>query len=423
VASADRLPTPSFDRRLVHLPLAFDLQSVATSFERHWEAGASSRSPIPSIQARALHDVKYEPEVRCVCTYELLLGAPDGTRVRTMGVLEIRPDGIYPAFLEEDSELVWLEEALDPQSMQRRFERSPRLHNSVTSPPKITVLRYKPRARCAFRFDLPTRGGEETVFGKMLVRGAEEMMAAVSTLHAQSLERDEMPHIAPPLDHWPDIHLVLQRAVQGGEELHAVVFDERGDHGVRDRWMHAAGERLAGLHAFARAPGPTRSLEADTEELFGYAPAIAAPDPALSQAYVREVERVHACANEHRTRSVASHGAFRTDQFMIQDASLVMIDLDGYCWAEPARDIGNLFAYLEWRRIRQPRHAKFIDGARRHFLAGYAAVTEPPVERRVAIFEAASMLKIAGRRYRSLTFREWPLVPALVDGAAVLLGG
>jgi aminoglycoside phosphotransferase (APT) family kinase protein len=130
---------------------------------------------------------------------------------------------------------------------------------------------------------------------------------------------------------------------------------------------------------------------------------------------------VRSGSTDDEAEVVASHGAFRTDQFMLRGDTLVMIDLDGYCWAEPARDIGNLFAYLEWRSVRQPRLAPFVGRARRSFLEGYASVREVPDEYRIALFEAASMLKIAGRRYRSLSFREWPLVPRLVEAARARL--
>jgi len=40
---------------------------------------------------------------------------------------------------------------------------------------------------------------------------------------------------------------------------------------------------------------------------------------------------------------------------------------------------------------------------------------------RVAAFQAASLLKIGGRRYRNLDVREWAQVPALMEAALELL--
>ena len=96
-----------------------------------------------------------------------------------------------------------------------------------------------------------------------------------------------------------------------------------------------------------------------------------------------------------------------------------MIDLDSYCWAEPARDLGNMFAYLRWRAIRKPGLASLVADVRAAFVAGYASDTiSPPDERRVRAFEAVSLLKIAGRRYRALSAEEWPLVPSLIEAAS-----
>jgi len=100
----------------------------------------------------------------------------------------------------------------------------------------------------------------------------------------------------------------------------------------------------------------------------------------------------------------------RTDQFILQGDRLAMIDLDSYCWANPARDLGNFLAYLCWKAIRQPEHAEFIERAGRAFLEGYLSVQGDIDERWLSVYQAASLLKIAGRRFRSLTYREWPLI-------------
>jgi aminoglycoside phosphotransferase (APT) family kinase protein len=107
----------------------------------------------------------------------------------------------------------------------------------------------------------------------------------------------------------------------------------------------------------------------------------------------------------------------RTDQFLLQGDRLAMIDLDSYCWANPARDLGNFLAYLCWKAIRQPEHAQFVERAGRAFLEGYLSVQKDIDERWLSVYQAASLLKIAGRRFRSLTFLEWPLVIHLIQAA------
>src|SRR3990170_7236750 len=70
-----------------------------------------------------------------------------------------------------------------------------------------------------------------------------------------------------------------------------------------------------------------------------------------------------------------------------------------------------------WKAIRQPEHAQFIESAGRGFLAGYLSVQEDIDEKWLSVYQAVSLLKIAGRRFRSLTYLEWPLVIHLIQAA------
>src|SRR5436309_1671822 len=133
------------------------------------------------------------------------------------------------------------------------------------------------------------------------------------------------------------------------------------------------------------------------------------------------IRRLESAAHEEPA-AVPSHGSFRSDQLLIEGDEPLMIDLDELCWANPARDVGNFLAYLRWKSIRQPRHSSFIEAAIPSFLAGYGSVLMLPDERWTARYQAGSMLKIAGRRFRKLDVSEWPLVPRLLDEARALLG-
>ena len=409
-----------FDPRLPRLPVVFDLDSVSALFERHWTMTRQPEAPRVSVTAKALQDIKYEPGTQCVSTYELITSQDGKPSLRALGVLRVEAEGVRVARPEEDPELDRLREAMEPEYMWRRLESAPELKPEVTGPPRITMLRYKPGLRCALRYDVPTKSGDQVLFGKMLAQGGEDTMFTLSQLHRRSAERNTMPGIAPPLLYWPQERLLLQQAVDG-DEFHSIVFDNQTEPHKRARWMRTAGERLAGLHSVDDPPGPQRTLSEDVEELTNYTPAIAASDFELADLYSKEVGEIAAGADA--SRRVPSHGAFRTDQFMVRGGELVLIDLDGYCWADPARDIGNMFAYLRWRSIRQPHHRAFVELAKSSFLEGYGSVRDLPVDRHIAVFEAASLLKIAGRRYRSLTWTEWHLIPRIIHDSHDLLEG
>jgi aminoglycoside phosphotransferase (APT) family kinase protein len=220
---------------------------------------------------------------------------------------------------------------------------------------------------------------------------------------------------------WPELHMLVQAEVVGGAELNDLAFDPTEDAATRERWLRDAGARLAGLHD-CDVIGPLRTMADDLDELREYVAPIAAVDPALADRYTSAVERLAAASAQSEPTPVASHGAFRTDQFMIENGELVMIDLDGFCWANPARDLGNFMAYLRWKAIRKPHDAAFIERVGQLFLQGYRAAGQSIDQGWLARYTADSLLKVAGRRYRSLTAKEWHLVPRLLEAAEELLG-
>src|SRR5207237_2821135 len=172
----------------------------------------------------------------------------------------------------------------------------------------------------------------------------------------------------------------------------------------------AGGAVLSALHARSQPPGSHRSLVDDIDDLAQYlAPAgRVAPSTAELLADAMARVRIH---SEPGDTPVPSHGAFRLDQVHITSGEARLIDLDSYRWAERARDLGNLFAYLRWRAIRHPGLASELGTVRAAFVSGYANAMDLPDGRRVRAFEAVSLLKIAGRRYRALDVAEWPQVP------------
>jgi hypothetical protein len=363
-------------------------------------------------------DTKYRPLERCEATYDLHLVAPGGARRRTIGVVTVTAAGVVARRFDDDPGLPSLAEALDPERMAARLAGPvPGLTGCEPSP-----VRYKPGARCVLRYRLATTAGPRELYGKLLAGGVDTQLATVAALRAAA-GREGMPAVLPVTAAWPDLGLLAQPAVERGAELHERAFDPAVAEAERLRLLRAAGRGLAALHG-AGLPGvPLVDQADDMAELRGYLGPVGQVDPALGERYEGVLDLVEAAGGAGAAQPVAAgHGAMRTDQFLIDGdgGGLVLIDLDGVCLAEPARDLGNLLAYLDWKAIRRPRDAAWVERAGAAFLAGYATGRSAPPDR-VAAYRAASLLKIAGRRYRSLTVPEWPLVPALLDAAAALV--
>jgi hypothetical protein len=368
-----------------------------------------------TVTAARRRDTKYRPRERCQAVYELDLTGPGGPR-RDLGVLTLTAGGLAARRFDADPALPALAEALDPGRMAARLAAVvPGLTGCTPSP-----VRYKPEARCVLRYELATAAGPLELYGKLLAGGVDELVTTIAALH--SAAGGGLPAVPPLTAAWPDLGLVLQPAVAGAE-LHERAFDPAVPGTERLALLGSAGRGLAALHATA-LPGLRPATQAgDLAELRGYLSAIGRLDPALGERYAEVLAGLEQAGPDRAQPPATGHGAMRTDQFLLDRATggLVLIDLDGVCLAEPARDLGNLLAYLDWKAIRRPGDAAWLTRAADAFVAGYATAG-PVAHERVAAYRAGSLLKIAGRRYRSLTVREWPLVPALVDAAAALSG-
>lgn len=409
-----------FDDQLPDLPTAFDFEEVADLFERKVFGPNSSQDPVGTINVRKLQDVKYRPSERCVATYDLIVGRPDDSPQRTIGVLEFTPDGVLPRLYTADDRLPWLAQATDLNEMQQRFCSLPVFegYGDQIKLWEIFPVRYKPGLHCVIRYTVQTPSGNKMFYGKSFTGDAEQLMNTITDLHQSSQDHPDMPLISVPVATWPELEMILQSAVPNGIEFTNFIYDRRYDVSVREEWLVKAGRALGVFHNNSTAPGETKTVYDDLKDLHEYTLIIAKVKPDLAVKYEEVIQQIIAKVDHFKEpEPVASHGAMRTDQFILQGDRLAMIDLDGYCWANPARDLGNFLAYLCWKAIRQPEHAQFVERAGRAFLEGYLSVHPDIDERWLSVYQAASLLKIAGRRFRSLTYLEWPLVIHLIQGA------
>jgi hypothetical protein len=417
-----------FDPHLAGLPLLFDPDGIASLFESRWPepapvgaVAARHEAPLRTVTFCKIQDVKYQPRTRCVATYLLGVEVPGEGPRQTIGVVEARPAGLRHRLYDQDPDLPWLTSAADPLIVQDRMAAA-LLPGARIEACHVAPVRYKPGLRCVLRYELLLNTGAQLFFAKLLVEGGRELSATVSALHEASKRTPGMPGVLPVAASWDDLHVLVQPAVLGGTELNELAFDTTVDAPVRLGWMRNAGACLATLHACREVPGPPRTFQDDVQELRDYLAPLEQADPRLAKRFAEAIHMIEKLTTgKDEGPEVASHGAFRTDQFMIEEGRLIMIDLDSFCLANPARDVGNFLAYLDWKELRRPLQSGFIDSTRRAFVEGYAGTGGALDPRWLDAYRAASLLKIGGRRYRSLSFEEWPLVPSLIERATATI--
>lgn len=421
------------DSALPALADLFDWSVITTGF-RACQALATVVPGCDQLwQVTQCQHLRYYPGAHCTATYTLRQEAPGQPPRQTIGVVDCTSAGLaYRPFTQDDA-LPWLTTAVDPTVMAERLATlacaAPQERQQFASAWCITPIRYRPGERCALHYSRQSGTGTQAFFGKLLRQLHPQRTAALPTLHALTDQEPALPRLPHPLAHWPDLHLLIQPAVSGAE-FHAVVFDETQPIRRRVQWFSHMGAKVAALHTVAPIHLPTRTVTDEWPELIAAHPLIERLLPSLAPIYLATLTALRAtAASLPTTTPVICHGALRTDQFLLRqsdqqltaEAELLLIDLDTLCLADPACDIGNCLAYLAWKAIRQPRHADLIRQASAAFLAGYSTMRQLPHTATLAFYQALALLKIAGRRFSNLSYREWPLTPSLVQAAAALL--
>lgn len=353
-----------------------------------------------------VHQVRWEPGRSTRVAYD----RPDGEVV----VVEVGTDGMTRSTLAEDRALPGVRTVLDPDEAARRFAML------LGGPPggcRSEVVSYRPGSRCVIRCTLREGAGSRTYFVKVLADGFDEYVEAHEAL-ATTLDGS----LPPLVGYWPDLRAVVTGQAPG-RTLSAVLGADDDLPLARTALAVSLGGLLARVHATRPGPRTAARLarpEDELTELAGYLPVAWHADPTAGLSMTWALEALRRGAPP-ATPPVLGHGSFRTGQVLVDDTRLALLDLDSAGLAPPERDLGNALAYLDWQRLRRnPEAAAELPEA---FLEGYREHGGRFDADALAWWHAAALLKIAGRRYRSLDTTTWPAVPRLVSRAGTLLEG
>ncbi|GAA4410812.1 hypothetical protein GCM10023168_30910 [Fodinibacter luteus] len=359
--------------------------------------------PVVEAESRpgGVHQVRWDPERRTRVAFDRADGA--------VVVVEATPDGLTRRRLRDDVALTGVAEVLDPQRLAGHLAPvlGGRPRGCVTTP-----VSYRPGSRCVVRCEATDRSGRRrTVYVKVLAEGARECAESHEALAGGAV---------PVVGCWPELSAVVTAEVPG-PTASALLRDPRLRPEERIRLATRLGALLAGIHRVHPGPLVAERVRTPSDELAGLArllPAAWQADAvaALSLGWV--LDRLAAEVPEV-TRTVFGHGSFRPGQVVVDGGRLAVLDLDGAGPADPARDLGNAMAHLDWQHLRgEQAPAPVLSAAVR---AGYASAGGEVDPVALDWWRAAALLKIAGRRYRSLDTTHWDAVPLLVGAASAVL--
>jgi hypothetical protein len=279
-------------------------------------------------------------------------------------------------------------------------------------------VRYLHGERCTVVLELELAGagaGPTLVVAKAHANGAGAGVdAAMRALWATSLAGGDVVRLAEPLGYLPDPGVLVQGAVPGDatvRELLAAVGGG-GDPGRAREVLVRVADGLAAVHACGVQDAPLRTWADDLQRVRRTAARVAPGWPAAAEQVLTALEVLegNAAASRSATGPRPAHGAFRPSQVLVDGDTVGFIDFDGFCLAEPERDLGRFCKALR-KVVVPPQTAPPADRARaavgaEHlvdaFLSRYAEIAPMSVER-VAAWEALDQL--AGQAHRAATVR------------------
>jgi len=320
-------------------------------------------------------------------------------------------------------------------------------------------VRYKPASRCVIRYRLVLqratpegRPHHMTLFGK-LYRHPEQAVAVHSTMQGLYAEQEQTDQavIPRPLGIAETLGLSLNETVppaagaqpgpsrtglyamrprflrgRGGRVLEPVMPDEE---------LSLTGTALARLHTSHVQPqGAPRTGAMEAQRVVERAAVIAAGNPAQAPAVQRWGNDLARRLEQLRPPVYGpTHGGFKASQLLFGHHQVFVVDLDGFCAADPALDVGYFLAYLRpsalWhgrpgmRQWYEEAAARFIDAyARASSRRGVDDVLLQGILERTRCYEAALLFKIATRRVNRLNSPRPRELSAMLAEIARLIG-
>src|SRR5438105_1237187 len=319
-------------------------------------------------------------------------------------------------------------------------------------------VRYKPSSRCVIRYSLlleratleGTQQKDVALYGK-LYSDPEHAFACHATLQRLYAEQAQTgpPIIPRPLGAVDTLGLVLSAAVPASKEGEFVLAQPgfhvlrprvlRGDSGevedtiIPSEALRMTAAALARLHTSALRSGSPRTGVEEAKRVEERAALIAASNPEQAE---RTQQLGHQLATLLKTlQSDAyrpAHGGFKPSQLLFSRHRVFMVDLDGFCLADPALDVGYFLAYLRpsglWydragmREWFEDSSARFVDAYRLALSErGIEDATTHAIMHRTRLYAAAILFKIAARRINRMNSRRPEELSSILMEVACLM--
>lgn len=417
----------SADPQFPGLSTALDTDAAKWLFSEQF----SERGEPLDIHDVTVTDLRYDPGKRCEILYRLKVsdsGSSRSRRILLMGEMvrpgeRVRPtpaallkryagwDGavltspelflpgvrMHARAFPLDPDLPGLFDALDPKAMRRNLDRLWTDRRVRARSVTIEQLGYTPHARAAFAYEVlgEHRDTAEPELRRLIGKMHSRKDAARLFAGSWALWRAARGRVglAPPVGYLPSTGMTLQERVPG-ERLGAMA-----DSPAFAKLLRQTARYLAALHQL-ELPLPTRRKpQEEAGVVLRWSAVLREIRPDLAPRIERLRDLLMAELEARTTLSAPVHADFHHTNVLVSGDRVTLIDFDEMAHGDPLVDVGRFMASTRIPSLRTFGTVDALDDAREGFLAAYLQ-RNPSDERRVRLFEAASLLTAAASAFR-----------------------
>ncbi len=259
----------------------------------------------------------------------------------------------------------------------------------------IETLRYKPQRRYVARLLLD---GEPRALLKFY--NQEGYLAAQR--NTKVLEPCHGLQLAERIARSDRHHIVALQWLPG-----QLLSDAVADESLPPDRMAAVGAALAALHGQDSHKLKRLTANAEAVQLLGVAEAVGWLNPLLADRAENLASRLADRIRETSFKPCAIHGDFYAKQVLLTADGVALLDLDKAVRGDPAVDLGNFIAWLEFDALQGRLASDRIGPLRDALLDGYQSVKEGPPPGQVTLQTAAALLRLATDPFRGRQ-PDWP---------------
>lgn len=310
-----------------------------------------------------------------------------------------------------DPKLPGLARALDEKFMRALLAatlgRELHLEENFFPALRCRILKHAPGKRCVIVYELDD--GPRRFIGKIYRKNRGEMIFANWRLlwqsaDAQAARTGEPLGMPEPLVYFPELGMVLQRAVPGRP------LTEKSTDADWRLAMRCIGRNLATLHGLPPVMGEKKTLADHLQKYCHPGPqALCDACPELAPLVTTILRGLAAQESSASVPACPVHGDLNLAQIFIAGEQAWFVDFDGLCLTDPALDVGNFLVTL------QVHHEPAYESLSEIFLEEYKARRPLQMLAGLRTYQAFACLR------RAMICTRAPAVPAWRQQARHLL--